>query len=210
MTEPSIVSYECKHRTQHRVPGDDVRVLKTGQAGFVLACDCAEEPLDETHEPPHPGDRHLANVYGKDPSPEEWLDLEEVADGWYDTDPWEPVDGKPGVWAQVRQRFREQVAEIADDRGGIDGGETEEDVRARDVECPNCSANPGVKCQRPSGHTVRKCHADRIELAKAEGVIDGDPETSTDQLALADPDESEHDPEPLARNEVPKSTQTKL
>lgn len=33
------------------------------------------------------------------------------------------------------------------------------------VECPDCGAAPGRKCQRPSGHRIRSPHADRINAA---------------------------------------------
>ncbi|WP_198667990.1 hypothetical protein [Saliphagus sp. LR7] len=37
------------------------------------------------------------------------------------------------------------------------------------VECPDCGAVPGRKCQRPSGHRVRTPHADRINAAYEAG-----------------------------------------
>ncbi|WP_198668089.1 hypothetical protein [Saliphagus sp. LR7] len=37
------------------------------------------------------------------------------------------------------------------------------------VECPDCGAAPGRKCQRPSGHRVRNPHADRVNAAYDAG-----------------------------------------
>lgn len=216
-----LITYDCAHGTEHTIPSDDVRVLKIGQAGFVIACVCGDEPLEEAHEPPHPGDRHLMNVYHDDPDVDEWLVLDDLADDWYDTNPWEPVEGKPGVWAQVRQRARDRAEEMANDygsTGGVDGGEDEIDRAAREVECPNCGASEGTKCQRPSGHSVRKCHNARVEAAIEAGVIDAadtDRATSDDWIDFEQerfdaPEGDEHDPEPLATNDPPKSRQGRL
>jgi len=73
----------------------------------------------------------------------------------------------------ARARFRERVAEIADanDRNER-GGATQRDRDARGVPCPDCGAGTGTKCQRPSGHSVRKSHADRVEAAVEAGIID--------------------------------------
>ena len=70
-----VVTYECPIAgVEHAVPGPDVRIMMTGDAGFVIACDCSEESLDEADETPHPTVDHLVNVYGPDPSPEEWVE----------------------------------------------------------------------------------------------------------------------------------------
>jgi len=42
------------------------------------------------------------------------------------------------------------------------------------VACPDCGAGAGAKCQRPSGHTVRKSHAERVEAAVEAGIIADD------------------------------------
>jgi len=57
------------------------------------------------------------------------------------------------------------------------------------VACPDCGAGAGAKCQRPSGHTVRKSHAERVEAAVEAGIIADDTggssvEESTEQADI--------------------------
>lgn len=167
-----IVTYECRISGQeHAVPGPDVRIMMTGDAGFVIACDCSEESLDDADERPHPADDHLVNVYAADPSPEEWVALEDAADGWYDTTRWHSPEGYDGTRGQRRQQKREAIRELADTDDGRALEETPADRQAREVECPSCGATEGRKCKRPSGHRVRKPHGERVQAAEDAGVI---------------------------------------
>lgn len=182
-----VVTYECPLAgDEHAVPGPDVRIMKVGDGGFVIACDCSEEELDDADEEPHPTTDHLVNVYARDPSPEEWLVLEDAADGWCGTTRWHSPEDFDGTRGQRRVDFRKKIEEIADDndenqRGGAD----ERDKAARAVPCPHCDVGAGQKCQRPSGHTVRKSHADRVQTALDEGVIaTQENEERTEQAAL--------------------------
>lgn len=34
------------------------------------------------------------------------------------------------------------------------------------LECPHCCAEPGHRCERPSGHVAARMHAARYELAE--------------------------------------------
>jgi len=77
----------------HDVPGPDVRILKTGDGGFIVACGCGPESVDDAEESPHPITDHLVNIYAEDPSPAQWLTLEGAADGWYDTTAWDSPEG---------------------------------------------------------------------------------------------------------------------
>lgn len=179
-----VVTYECPLAGEsHAVPGPEVRVLRVGDGGFVIACDCASEPLANVDESPHPTTDHLVNVYADDPSPAQWLVLEDAADGWYDTTAWASPDGYDGTHGQRRARFRERVRELADDRGGGDAGggsPDPRDERVREVACPACDAAVGEKCQRPSGHRVREAHSDRVTAAVEAGHLpvagDADPD----------------------------------
>jgi len=151
-----------------------VRILKTGDGGFIVACGCGPESVDDAEESPHPITDHLVNIYAEDPSPAQWLTLEGAADGWYDTTAWDSPEGFEGVNGQRRARFREQIREIADTNDRNErGGATERD-RRRAGACPDCGAGAGAKCQRPSGHTVRKSHAERVEAAVEAGIIADD------------------------------------
>lgn len=168
------VTYECPIAgVEHRLPGPDVRVMKIGDAGFVVACNCGPEALEDADEQPHPTEDHIVNVYGDDPSPEEWLELEDAADGWYETTRWHPApEGFDGTLGKRRQEFRDKIREIADDNDeNSRGGADETDRAARAVECPMCEAPTGQKCRRPSGHRVRKSHADRKDLAREAGEL---------------------------------------
>lgn len=182
-----IVEYECPEAgNEHAVPSDEVRVMMAGDGGFVIACECGE-PLEEADETPHPTTDHLVNVYGNDPTPSDWLRLEEAANGWYDADPWEPPEGHSGTRMQRRQRTRERAKEMS----GADIDRPDDDPHnkaARKVECPNCGVGEGQKCKRPSGHRVRKSHGERKERAKAEGVIE--PEDA-DEAIQFDTDQAE-------------------
>jgi predicted RNA-binding Zn-ribbon protein involved in translation (DUF1610 family) len=169
-----IVTYECPLAGEtHAVPSPDVRVLRVGDGGFVVACSCSDEPLEEADSKPHPTVDHFVNIYAEDPSPEEWVRLERIADGWHDTTAWNTPEDGDRTWGQRRAEFRDKVQSIVDEPNGRDV-ETKKDRLARKVECPNCGASPGTKCQRPSGHSVRISHSDRKELAKSEGVFPGD------------------------------------
>jgi len=171
-----VLTYECHvGDAAHDVPGPDVRILKTGDGGFIVACGCGPESVDDAEESPHPITDHLVNIYAEDPSPAQWLTLEGAADGWYDTTAWDSPEGFEGVNGQRRARFREQIREIADTNDRNErGGATERDRVARGVACPDCGAGAGAKCQRPSGHTVRKSHAERVEAAVEAGIIADD------------------------------------
>jgi hypothetical protein len=176
-----IVVYECKLGGRHAIPDPEVRLLKTGDGGFIAACDCSAEPLSETHESPHKSTDHMSNIYIGDPSPEEWLRLESHADTWYDVDPWEPPEGErfEGSRTTRRQQFKEKMGTIADEKAANTFNEDNVDRKhtlAREVECPvdDCEASPGSKCKRPSGHTVPTCHADRVKAAREEGFIESD------------------------------------
>jgi len=172
-----IVTYECPiEGNPHCVPGPNVRVMKVGDAGFVIACNCSAEPLSEADEKPHPTVDHLVNVYGDGPSPEEWLRLDNASEGWYGTTRFDSPDGYPGTNGRRRERFREKVKNIAD-RMPQDDPDKREKKQARKVECPACGANQGRKCQRPSGHRVQEPHADRVEAAKQAGYLQT-PETN--------------------------------
>jgi predicted RNA-binding Zn-ribbon protein involved in translation (DUF1610 family) len=168
MSEPDgdvVVSYDCPAAGRtHAVPGEDVRVLRVGDGGFVIACDCSPEPLDVVDEPPHPSDDHFVNVYVDDPSPEEWLRLEEAADGWHDTTAWTSPDGYRGTNGQRRAQFRQKVESLVDDADGRDLEPSEKQKQALEYDCPSCGAAAGRKCQRPSGHRVRTPHAARTDL----------------------------------------------
>jgi len=153
-------------------PGPDVRILKTGDGGFIVACGCGPESVDDAEESPHPITDHLVNIYAEDPSPAQWLTLEGAADGWYDTTAWDSPEGFEGERPAARP-IPEQIREIADtndrnERGG--GASPERDRGARGGSASVCPcvgasglrAGAGAKCQRPpSGHTVRKSHAER-------------------------------------------------
>ncbi|WP_135666556.1 zinc finger domain-containing protein [Halorhabdus rudnickae] len=182
------VRYECPLAgEEHSVPGPEVRIMKVGDGGFVVACNCAEESLDDVDEAPHPTTDHLVNIYADDPSPEAWFVLEDAADGWYDTTQWDSPDGYKGTFGQRRANFREKMKEIADDndrnkRGGAD----ETDEKAREVPCPQCGAEAGQKCKRPSGHRVRQSHSERVDKAMDENVItdEGDGGKAAEQASL--------------------------
>lgn len=155
-----------------------------------MPCGCGPESVDDAEESPHPITDHLVNIYAEDPSPAQWLTLEGAADGWYDTTAWDSPEGFEGVNGQRRARFREQIREIADTNDRNErGGATERDRVARGVACPDCGAGAGAKCQRPSGHTVRKSHAERVEAAVEAGIIADDTggssvEESTEQADI--------------------------
>lgn len=160
----SPVTYECPIAgAEHALPGPDVRVMKIGDGGFVVACDCGPEDLEDADEEPHPTEDHIVNVYADDPSPEEWLVLEDSANGWYGTTRWHSPEDYDGTLGQRRAEFRDRIEEIADTDDGRDLEPDETEIRAREVECPACGANEGHKCQRPSGHRVRKPHAARVD-----------------------------------------------
>lgn len=175
-----IVRYTCGFGTEHTIPGDDIRVLKVPDYGFVVACDCSSESLAEAHDPPHPTEGHLASIAGDAPTPEQWLALDDLSDGWYDTEPWIPLDEGKGKPFRRRQHCRDKISEDADH--GVD--ETSEDIQARSVPCPNCGASEGSKCERPSGHTVRNSHADRVQAAREAGVLDDETEDTGNQARL--------------------------
>jgi hypothetical protein len=203
-SEDSIVNFECPFGTEHTVPGDDVRVLRHGESHFYIACDCSPVPLEFAHHPHElisrfcrqehilqfvnvEEDSYLAFVDGTTPSPEQWLALEELAEGWYDDNPWRWLPEYNGTPETLREEMREQVREIADTNDkNSRGGASDEDRQARAVSCPACGAEEGTKCQRPSGHDVRQSHSDRIQLAIENDIIEketNDP-PSTEQVAL--------------------------
>jgi len=157
-----IISYTCANGAEHDIPSDEVRVLAWGATGFEVACICGPDPLAEADSPPHESVDHLASIYGMTPSPREWLALEAAREGWYDENPWRIVESEGKTPLKLRGDIRDEVADLADDRDRREkGGADEADRRAREVPCPFCGANAGRKCKRPSGHRVRKSHADR-------------------------------------------------
>ena len=165
-----IVAYTCGHGARHAVPGGSVRVLAWGATGFEVACSCGPEPLSAADEPPHESTDHLASIDGWAPSPSEWLALERVRDGWYDEDPWQPVESEGKTPMELRAEIREGIDELAEaNERNAGGGADEVDRAARAVECPQCDAASGRKCQRPSGHRVRRSHAARKDAADLEG-----------------------------------------
>jgi len=178
MTE-IVLSYQCHvSGDKHAVPGPDVRIMRIGDGGFVVGCNCVE-PLSQVDDEPHETVDHLVNIYADDPSPSQWLTLEAAANGWYRTTMWASPDGFEGTNGSRRADFRERVEEIVDDQDGRDLQATEDERLARKVDCPHCGAPRGRKCERPSGHRVRRPHAERIEAAKMDGVIETNEETST-------------------------------
>jgi hypothetical protein len=178
--EPVAV-YECPHDQTHALPGPEVRLLKVGDGGFIAACACGPEPLSAVDEPPHESVDHLVNIYVDDPSPAQWLRLEDATQGWYDSSTWESPDGYAGTYGQRRARFRRRVEEIATTSDGRSLEPSETGQRARSVACPKCGATEGRKCKRPSGHRVRTPHAARVDALE-----DADPDRpSRDQSNLA-------------------------
>lgn len=175
-----VITYECPIAgVEHGLPGEHVRVLRTGTGGFIVACDCGPEALADADTRPHPTVDHLVNIYIDDPSPAEWLRLDDAADGWYAVSAWDIPEAGEGTWGQRRADFRERVEDAADTADGRDLEETPADEEAREVACPSCGAVAGRKCQRPSGHRVRKPHATRVEAVQADGE-------STMELAQAE------------------------
>jgi hypothetical protein len=172
MTE-TVVVYVCHIAgNTHCVPGEDVRILRVGDGGFVIACNCGPESLEGVDEPPHETVDHLVNIYADDPSPEDWLRLETAAEGWHDVDPWNSPDNYEGTYRERRANFKERVKRIADDIDGRGFNESDREKRAKQVSCPDCGANVGEKCKRPSGHTVATPHAERIEKAVNKGILE--------------------------------------
>lgn len=181
---------ECGFGVEHVLTGPDVRVMKSGENHFVIACNCSEEPLSEANERPHPTDKHLGTIEGAWPSPEQWVALDDLADGWYNEDEHLPIEDErwDGTPAQRRATKREKIEKLAkDSKTNASGGADEEDEQAREVPCPNCGANAGRKCKRPSGHHVRKAHSDRKEAAREAGEIGSDdPEAGAEQAGLGE------------------------
>ena len=181
----TVVTYECPIAgNEHRVIGPDTRILKVSDGGFVVACNCGPESLDEVDEPPHETVDHMVNIYGNVPTPEKWLELNDASDGWHDTTMWDSPEGCDRTngerWAEIREKAK-RMADTDNPRNLEPGDDS---VRARKVECPMCGATEGQKCQRPGGHTVRKSHVDRIEAAEEVGVIDSDPSEQQEQSRL--------------------------
>lgn len=192
LAEP-LAKYRCRLGTRQTIPGEDVRILRTGDGGFLAACDCSAEPLAETHEQPHESKAHLSYIDGRKISADDWVALEDLADGWYDVDPSESVEGYSGTYQERRESFASRMREQAESPdvdpmfNSLDEQRRHEE--AREVPCPDCGANAGRKCVRPGGHRVRKCHADRVESADLEDdVTESDRDEGTDserQLMLS-------------------------
>ena len=185
-SEEQIITYTCGHGAEHAIPSDEVRVMAWGATGFEVACCCGPEPLADANEEPHEDESllHVASIRGDAPSPAEWLALEDVRDGWFHENPWRLIKSRGKTPMEMRASVHEGIEGIADDndrsrRGGAD----ETDTAARGVECPDCGAGEGEKCQRPSGHRVRRSHAARKDAA---GVTEEEtaPETVTNQTSL--------------------------
>lgn len=182
-TASHIITYACGHGAEHAIPSDDVRVMAWGATGFEVACTCGPEPLAEADEPPHDSVDHIASIEGAAPSPEEWLALETARDGWFHENPWRLVKSEGKTPMELRATIRDGMEDIADDNSrNSRGGADETDEAARAVPCPYCGATAGTKCQRPSGHRVRRSHAARKDDA---GVGEGgDDSDTTDQATL--------------------------
>jgi len=162
MTEP-IPSYECPiSGARHEIIGPETRILRHEDGGFVVACDCGPESIDDAHEPPHPEqDNHLANIYANDPEPAQWLRIESAADGWYGGTRWKPLPEKGCTFGEFFVELRERAKNYAPSDSQV---ERRSDA-VRTVECPDCGASPGSECQRASGHRVRESHKARVEAA---------------------------------------------
>lgn len=171
-----IITYHCGHGAEHAIPSDEVRVMAWGATGFEVACTCGPEPLTETDDPPHDSLLHVASIEGSAPSPDEWLDLEAVRDGWFHETPWQPVESEGKTPVELRAAVRDGMEDLADDeKRNRRGGADQTDKAACSVECTECGAGPGMKCQRPSGHRVRRSHAAR----KTAAGVDADDDTTT-------------------------------
>lgn len=169
MTEP-MLSFECPLGGKHRIPGrSDLRVMKNGYLHFTIACDCGPEGLADADTEPHPTRDHLAFVEGDAPNADQWLRLDDLAEGWFHTNPHAPAPDKTGTWAQHRAYCRELIEDDARHYTGDSFEPDSADRAARSVPCPNCGADAGAKCQRPSGHSVRKPHAGRTERHESQG-----------------------------------------
>lgn len=163
-----ITEYDCKFDATHALPGPDVRIMRSGDADFIVACDCSSESLDEVDEPPHPTDKHIGNVDGNAPTKRDWLRLDNAADGFYGVEPWASPEGYDGTHLSRRTRVRERVVELTDEGGAGSFKPDEDAVEAREVPCPECDVDAGQVCKRPSGHSVRQSHQRRIEAAKGD------------------------------------------
>jgi len=167
MTKP-VTTYECKiSGDHHAIPGRDTRILRHEDGGFVVACDCGPEPIDDADEPPHPEeDMHLANIHPNDPTPAEWLRIEAAAAGWYDGTRWRPLPEQGCTFGEFFVTLRERAQNYAPSDSQVERRSDE----VREVECPDCGASPGTECQRASGHRVRESHKARVEAAtEADG-----------------------------------------
>jgi len=85
---------------------------------------------------------------------------------------------------ELRATIRDGMEDLVDDldrrkKGGADKA----DRRAREVARPSCGANAGRKCKRPSGHRVRKSHADR---KTAVDTASDDPSAEATQADLGE------------------------
>jgi hypothetical protein len=181
-----LPTYACPLTgVEHELVSEHTRIMRCGDHAFVIACDCGPVALTDADSPPQEEPDQFVNPYGGQPTPEQWLALETAADGWYATTAFEMPDDPAydGTHGQRRAQLREQMQELADTDDGRDLGPSRRERAARGVECPDCGASTGSKCQRPSGHTVRTVHADRVDAAAAAGVIKA--ESDDDRAAEA-------------------------
>ncbi len=112
-TSEIIGSYQCGHGRTHQIPSEDVRLLKSGGAGFVSVCSCGDRQLSEVTEKPLQCGPHRILLGGESLEPELWLMLEHLAGSWACEG-----NGKQGTlggglnYAARRVRRRDEYREI--------------------------------------------------------------------------------------------------
>lgn len=176
-SKDSIFKYKCPLAGEwHTIHSEEVRVLRVSDGGFLLCCDCGPEDLADVEEKPHPTVDNQVNIYANDRPPIEWLELDQVSDGWYCTSPFEPHPKRRSTvgqfWAELRERAKKLSKKERKRKEKRPSDQTHEEKNAMKVECPYCGASAGVKCQRPSGHSVRFVHKDRKDAAIEAGYLD--------------------------------------
>lgn len=115
-TKPFIAIYECGHGTAHRLPTDDVRILKMG-VGYIAYCTCGGHDVDDADEMPHLLGDHSVLVGGEDIGENLWLALDAVADGWWQSSPDDAGYGDKSS-REKRQDLREQYKNPDAERDG--------------------------------------------------------------------------------------------
>lgn len=84
-TEAVIGTFECGHGRTHQAPSSDVRVFRSGGAGFVGYCTCEQgsKTIEDAEDRPHVLGSHVTLLGGTALEPALWLALEAIAeDGW--------------------------------------------------------------------------------------------------------------------------------